>query len=241
MKLSFKGKSSIVTGASGDIQRTLQQKLDDRASVKDFGAVGDGVTDDTAAINRAIKNLMTVENTGKEKRALYFPGGRYKVASASIKIYPHTVLIGDGPTSTIIETADSTLSNLIEFVDLKGQTQANIGADGGEIPNGIRIQGIQFKTSNDQDIMRIDCTQDLHFDNCKWIGPYTNEPGDANGHGLWDPLNKLRSLFNYAETKPEENNQTQGNITQPKLPSSQFGVKATAFKDHLLIRPYKAL
>ena len=92
----------VVTGASGDIQRTLQQKLDDRASVKDFGAVGDGVTDDTAAINRAIKNLMTVETTGKEKRALYFPGGRYKVASASIKIYPHTVLIGDGPTSTII-------------------------------------------------------------------------------------------------------------------------------------------
>ena len=174
----------VVTGASGDIQRTLQQKLDDRASVKDFGAVGDGVTDDTAAINRAIKNLMTVETTGKEKRALYFPGGRYKIASASIKIYPHTVLVGDGPTSSIIETADSTLNNLVEFVDLKGQTQANIGADGGEIPNGIRIQGIQFKTSNDQDIMRIDSTQDLHFDNCKWIGPYTNQSGQTSGNAL---------------------------------------------------------
>lgn len=21
-----------------------------------------------------------------------------------------------------------------------------------------------------------------------WIGPFLNEPGDANGHGLWDPL-----------------------------------------------------
>ena len=26
-----------------------------------------------------------------------------------------------------------------------------------------------------------------------------NEPGDNNGHGLWDPLNMLRSLMNYAQ------------------------------------------
>eukprot|EP01052_Picozoa_sp_SAG31_P013349 SAG31_NODE_801_length_12013_cov_23.812070_10_plen_73_part_00 len=28
-----------------------------------------------------------------------------------------------------------------------------------------------------------------------WIGPYANEPGDRNGHGLWDPLNMIRSLM----------------------------------------------
>lgn len=35
-----------------------------------------------------------------------------------------------------------------------------------------------------------------------WIGPYLNEPGDVNGHGLWDPLNMLRSLLQYAEGTP---------------------------------------
>ena len=35
-----------------------------------------------------------------------------------------------------------------------------------------------------------------------WIGPFANEPGDANGHGLWDPLNMLRALFAYAEGTP---------------------------------------
>ena len=35
-----------------------------------------------------------------------------------------------------------------------------------------------------------------------WIGPYLNEPGDVNGHGLWDPLNMLRSLMMYAEATP---------------------------------------
>lgn len=32
-----------------------------------------------------------------------------------------------------------------------------------------------------------------------WIGPEWNEPGDVNGHGLWDPLNMLRSLMMWAE------------------------------------------
>jgi len=37
-----------------------------------------------------------------------------------------------------------------------------------------------------------------------WIGPYQNEPGDSNGHGLWDPLNMLRSLLNYAQAHPDK-------------------------------------
>jgi hypothetical protein len=36
-----------------------------------------------------------------------------------------------------------------------------------------------------------------------WIGPYVNEPGDGNGHGLWDPLNMIRSLLMHMEAKPE--------------------------------------
>ena len=35
-----------------------------------------------------------------------------------------------------------------------------------------------------------------------WVGPYLNEPGDSNGHGLWDPLNMLRALLMYAEGTP---------------------------------------
>jgi hypothetical protein len=36
-----------------------------------------------------------------------------------------------------------------------------------------------------------------------WIGPFANEPGDSNGHGLWDPLNMLRTLLNYAQAHPD--------------------------------------
>lgn len=57
---------------TGAVSRTVQAKLRDVVSVKDFGAVGDGVADDTAAVQAAI-------NTGKS--GVYFPDGTYRIAS----------------------------------------------------------------------------------------------------------------------------------------------------------------
>src|SRR5574343_1405356 len=51
------------------VATTVEDKLAQIVSVKDFGAVGDGVTDDTAAIQAA---LDTASGKG-----LYFPSGTY--------------------------------------------------------------------------------------------------------------------------------------------------------------------
>jgi hypothetical protein len=62
--------SSLVTyipAGAGATQRTVQAKLRDVVNVKDFGAVGNGTTDDTAAIQTAI-------NSGY---SLVFPAGTY--------------------------------------------------------------------------------------------------------------------------------------------------------------------
>jgi hypothetical protein len=56
----------IATG-TGATARTIQAKLRDTVSVKDFGAVGNGVANDTAAVQAAI-------NTGSD---IYFPAGNY--------------------------------------------------------------------------------------------------------------------------------------------------------------------
>jgi hypothetical protein len=55
----------------GGVATTIQDKLAQTVSVKDFGAVGNGVTDDTAAIQAA-------HNTGK---AVFYPNGTYLVTS----------------------------------------------------------------------------------------------------------------------------------------------------------------
>jgi parallel beta-helix repeat protein len=92
--------SGFLAGATA---RTVNNKLQEFVSVKDFGAVGDGVTDDTAAIQAAAN---AVGNNG----TLYFSSGTYCLGAAGLDLASRTgfTLLGDG-TATIKITAISTL------------------------------------------------------------------------------------------------------------------------------------
>jgi hypothetical protein len=59
------------TAASSTTERTVQAKLQESVSVKDFGAVGNGVVDDTSAVQAA---LSAVSSSGFR---LLFPAGTY--------------------------------------------------------------------------------------------------------------------------------------------------------------------
>ena len=61
---------------TGAVATTVQTKLRETVSVKDFGAKGDGVTDDTAAIQNAINYAS---NTGRP--VIYIPSGRYVIST----------------------------------------------------------------------------------------------------------------------------------------------------------------
>lgn len=60
---------------TGAVSRTVQSKLRETVSVKDFGAVGDGVTDDTAAIQAAINYAAPLGYV------IYFPPGTFRTTA----------------------------------------------------------------------------------------------------------------------------------------------------------------
>lgn len=64
---------SFLQAGVGAVVRTVQDKLTDRVSVKDFGAVGDGVADDSAAIQAAIE-----DRAARGGGVITFPAGTYR-------------------------------------------------------------------------------------------------------------------------------------------------------------------
>ena len=83
------------------ITQSLQNRLDSFVIVTDFGAMGDGVTDDTAAINRALYQLYCVQNNTQTRRGLFFPAGTY-IVTDTIKVPSFAKLYGEGLEGSII-------------------------------------------------------------------------------------------------------------------------------------------
>jgi len=88
-------------GGTGATSRTVTSKLQESVSVKDFGAVGDGVTDDTTAIQNAFTAVSTAGGG-----AIYFPLGTYLI-SAQITMGSNTSIVCS--ESAVITTATANL------------------------------------------------------------------------------------------------------------------------------------
>ena len=76
----------VPTG-TGAVTTTVQAKLRETVSVKDFGAVGDGVADDTAAVENAINAA-----NGKQ---LFFPAGTYLITRQLVLTVWKYSLVGE--------------------------------------------------------------------------------------------------------------------------------------------------
>jgi hypothetical protein len=181
----FKTVSNAIASA---VTRPLGAKINDIASVKDFGAKGDGVTDDTAAINSAIEDLLynegTVNNSTIINRVfLYFPAGVYLI-SETLLLYPFVTFIGNGIEKTIIK-AQSGYSDpyMAETCDSEGNTAANIGSGTGILPQKIVIQDLTFDTNSQPiDIFNLVRYQSIRFENVKFKGDYVLSDTTGNTH-----------------------------------------------------------
>jgi hypothetical protein len=140
---------------TGGVITNVEDKLAQYVSVKDFGAVGDGVTNDTAAMQAA-------HNTGK---LVYYPTGTYNFTRITMTAGGIT---GDGKLS-ILRTTDTSSNDVITYTSVD-PTGILINTVGGLFQNftllastptqkaagaGIRISPANYGGSPNEDYLTI--------------------------------------------------------------------------------------
>jgi hypothetical protein len=119
----------FIQAGTGAVQRTVESKLQDMVSVKDFGAVGDGVTDDTAAIQAAL--TATQSNLGG---TVIIPPGEYRVTS--------TLTAGNGVQLIGLGTEFSTKIRVKS--DFTGNEVLSV-VNGSSLAKGVQIKNLRVQ------------------------------------------------------------------------------------------------
>ena len=153
-QFDLKNGGSTPTGA---VNRAINLKLAETVSVKDFGAVGDGTTDDTVAIQNAV--------TDSAYKTLYFPEGIYKI-TATINIPRSPNIVGAGCQSTTIDgsTLGSTTPMFNVYGDLNTISGLCFQGGVGNVSNAIGIYVANGYVSSYRDLKFIDCNIGMSMD-----------------------------------------------------------------------------
>lgn len=190
------GGYSVITGVAVNypVTRTFQQKLDDTVNVRDFGASGNGVTDDTAAITRAIQQLYNPvynDTSTKVRRTLNIPGGTYLVSS-TILIPPYASLRGDGRQNTILSSANVT-------APIFKTTDSQFNGTGTTTSRDLIIDGIGLQQTGNASLitsaaMIVDGTKAAHFVNMSFRGNTTANASLNNLVYITDTVSSVRGI-----------------------------------------------
>lgn len=109
-------------------------------NVRDFGAIGDGVADDTAAIQAAINKAQLATGStyvvASNSTVLRIPAGIYKITDTLV-ITGNIQFIGDGSNETIFNLVRSTVTNAL-FIGPTADNQYMVGS---------RFQGFRINCS----------------------------------------------------------------------------------------------
>lgn len=189
------GVHFIATGVgsgtgTAEFSRTVEQKLQENVSVKDFGAIGDGVADDAVAINLAVAYVNSIGGGG-----VYIPAGTYRITEPihldNFNILTHLYnsltepsrninVFGDGPGATVIKPDGFWVSAFTTFPD----PYLNVG----NVPlkSVVKYKAENIHVSN----LTIDMNYDVNPDGGTAYGPFYASwggtwPNGATGASTW--------------------------------------------------------
>jgi hypothetical protein len=122
---------------SFSVSRTLQSKVDEYVSVLDFGAVGDGITDNVEAFQTAFTQLFRNADS-KFKKILFVPNGVYKFSS-NLRIPGTANIQGESNYETILRFDNSNILLITEDgTDVSSFTSS-------DRPTQLRIAELNFR------------------------------------------------------------------------------------------------
>ena len=140
-KVDFKNGGTTPTGA---VNRTINEKLQDFVSVKDFGAIGDNSTDNSTAFQNALNSGVTT---------VFIPNGEYKL-NTTVNIPEGVSIIGEGAKTIIRPIAVNAFlflaSNYIGNVKIAnftvlGDTATQFAFKYESLAAGNRVTGVLFE------------------------------------------------------------------------------------------------
>jgi hypothetical protein len=232
---TFKGAQSGYTSQTGPtaltpIQRTLQQKLDDFVSVRDFGARGDGNTDDTLAVQRAIDEVYFGSfslTTPRLRRRIWFPAGTYLI-NASLKMPSYTQLVGAGKDRTTIRQA-SNLFALLQLKDSTGRSGVDYGTAAGALSAtniGVTDMTLEHLGAG-QNILDLDTVDQVEFTRVIFKGSISNSTSTVitNQNAVYARERAGGDITNVSLTECEFKNCDQGvvgNVKNLRIVASNF-------------------
>ncbi len=176
---TYKGYLAGATPIGTSTQRTVQTRLDDYVSVKDFGAKGDDSTADITAIQNAIDEIYkdTDKDDTRSRRVLFFPAGIYRI-NAALKIPPYAHLVGEGPDKTIIRNSGNNAVMVTQDDD--GNVGANIGNSGATTPTQVQISNMTLRNTVAYGGISLDRVNKAYINNVKFQGSYASGGADAS-------------------------------------------------------------
>lgn len=173
--------------------REIFSKLDDIVSASDYGTQGDGLSDDTKALQDAIiKTFLSSDNDlTASRKPLRIPAGTY-VITGTLYIPPFATIEGDGIEKTIIKQA-TTGTSIFQFVgidpDALGSgldriSRLDLGQSHGEDNQAKNIKlsnmTIQyysgFQQIGTQGMIEADAVLDSEISNVKFYGVVDKTP-----------------------------------------------------------------
>ena len=175
-------------GTNNEFSRTVQQRLDDWTSVKNFGVYGNGVDWDLRKFQLAIDRLFL--NTGDYDphpgTVLHVPAGTYIFTGTSY-LPANTTIIGDGPGKTIFVLASNSgaLFKTMALNSLNGDNPLDFDGGSGEGANfettssavNIHIEGVTLTcdpalttTTQALTLLSLDCADRSVIRNVEFVG-----------------------------------------------------------------------